>query len=329
MTIEQKNTSIVEKKDYQLSKTDNRYNDSFIDKLNEAEKIADYIANSKTFSTQFETQIKDNEGMLIRTEVNKADIIACILLGKEIGLQPMAAIVLGKKLNAKSYFSVLKGKELGLDPVSAIQQISVIATQNGDTYHIGTHIINKVLLDNNVKVTILHDFEPIYKYKESVPKQGILYENFDDKLMLLYINGVTTADEIKKALSEGKKVVIRTITDRFTEINFKRESKNIDYTLKLTLQECTDSGWYKGYHSTEVDASGKPLFVEGKLNWNNMTRLMLRNRVISQGGRFVCDDKLNGIYSTEEVSDFTNVKVNVVDTIAEDVTDKITSSNTE
>ena len=105
MTIEQENTSIVEKKDYQLSKTDNRYNDSFIDKLNEAEKIADYIANSKTFSTQFETQIKDSEGMLIRTEVNKADIIACILLGKEIGLQPMAAIVLGKKLNAKSYFN--------------------------------------------------------------------------------------------------------------------------------------------------------------------------------------------------------------------------------
>ena len=154
-------------------------------------------------------------------------------------------------------------------------------------------------------------------------------ENFDDKLMLLYINGVTTVDEIKKAVADGKKVVTRFVADRYTEINFKRESKNIDYTLKLTLQECTDAGWYKGYHSTEVDASGKPLFVEGKLNWNNMTRLMLRNRVISQGGRFVCDDKLNGIYSTEEVSDFTKTNVDIIDSTAEDVTDKITSSDSE
>lgn len=313
----EESNKLIKKEETSLSSTNNPLvTNEFITRLQEAEKIADYIATSPTFNKQFEVQIKDKDGKLLGTEISKSDIISCILLGKEIGLQPMAAIVLGKKLNAKSYFSVLKGKELGVDPISAIQQISLIPTKNGDLYHTGTHIINKVLIDNGVKRTVLADFEPIFKYKDM--KTNVLYDILTDDLFE-YLKGVTPIVELTNATKENKKIVVKYLADRFTEMRFERPSKNIDIIKKLTLQECTDCGWYKGYHSIDKNADGTPIYIDGNFNWNTMTRLMLYNRVISQGGRDVCDDRLNGLYSTEEVADFVpNIKIE--DGVAEDVT---------
>lgn len=298
----------MENKTDSLIKANNDVN--FIKQLEEAEKIADYIAGSATFAKPFEEKVIDpvsNE--LVEIKVNKNDIIAAILLGNSIGLKPMEAIILGKKLNANSYFSVLKGKSLGLDAVSSLSQISVIGTGNGDVYHTGVQTITKCMLDAGCTFEYTEDYVPVYKYIDT--KSNVGYDEYDAETMF-EVTSSTKAAELQVAMTAGKKTVRRTLVDRRTTIVVNRPEKNIkDLTISYTLQQATDAGLYKGYHSEDKDEQGKPLYVKGKANWNNHPATMLRNRPTSIAGRIAVADKLNSIYLYDEIEEIVKQPITV------------------
>lgn len=263
----------------------------------EIDKLVDSIVNSE-LGKPF--RYKDSDG---KDQVNKSDIVANIVLGHELGLTPMASVVLGKRLTIKSYFSVVKGKTLGVDPVTAINKIYNIPTGNGDMVVVGVDIIEKVLLDCNVKYDILEDSAPIYNYYQA----GRLMDNDEaldndilrDKFEVIY--PTSTAADVKRIMDSGKIPITKKEYTKRTKIRFVRKEKDIDITISYTLQQAIDAGLYLGYHSKQVGNDNKPLLVEGKDNWNKNPETMLRNRTLSIGGRIIAADKLNGVYTDADI----------------------------
>lgn len=261
--------------------------DAFIHLLEQADKIAEYVATSNTFGQAF----KNDKG-----EISKSDIVAAILLGNDLGIPPMAAITLGKRLNADAYFKVMKGKSLGLDPVSALSSIAVIPTQAGMTVHTGVHVITKVLLDAKVQFEITEDFLPVYGYINVSTKAEVDYERYKDRIYL--VDKETSQEEVTKAKQEKKIIAFKKLVNRRTTIVFNRPGFK-EVKITYTLQDAIDAGLHRGKSSEGEE-------VEGKANWNNHPATMLRNRALTIGGRIICGDKLQNVYSSEEASEFTS-----------------------
>jgi hypothetical protein len=279
----------------------------FIQSLEEADKLADIVINSETFGKAFEKWVDDydedgkvlldNDGNKLRKLVkSKHDVIAAIVLGSELGITPMAAISLGTMLNAQAYAKVLRGKKLGLDPMTSMQLIHAIPTQNGVTYSTGIHVISGTLLKNNIKFKITEDAEPITGYVD-VKNKPI---KFDSSIHIV-VDEDTTERELQDAVRAGKKPVIRKVIDMKTTVVFSRDGYD-DLSITYTLQEAIDAGLYKGVSTDGDKVSGKP-------NWNNHPKTHLRNRAITIGGRIIAADYLDGMYSNEEASEFTNYEV--------------------
>jgi len=221
------------------------------------------------------------------------DVMFAMAVGLEIGLPPVTSIMLGKKLNQSTIFSVLKGKSMGIDPITAIENIHIIPTKNGDISVTGVHIITAQLAKAGVTFDILEDATPLYKYMDAnrnVYDVDIVKSNPE----LFYI-AKTDADEkgkIKVALS-GVPATKR------TSIKFRRKLFTGEFNeiiIRYTLQEATDAGLYNGVHSI------KGIDVKGKDNWNENPATMLRNRVLSIGGRIIASDYLKGTYEFSEIS---------------------------
>lgn len=260
--------------------------DNFIDTLKQAEQLAKYVSSSKTFGSAF----KDEEGNIV-----EADIISAIMLGNEIGIPPMSAITLGKRLNANAYFKAMKGRALGLDPISSQSAISIIPTQNGDVVHTGVSVITKVLLDSGVQFEFLEDYAPIYKYYNAKTKLEIDIDKHKDKIFV--VDTETTEQELKDAKNEGLILCTKKLYTRRTTVHFQRSGFK-PLTISYTLQDATDAGLYRG-----ISTYGEE--VDGKANWNNHPATMLRNRPLTIGGRIICGDRLMSVYSDDEASEFT------------------------
>ncbi len=258
--------------------------------LKSAEALADYVVSSETFANSF----KDEDG-----NINKSDVIAAIVLGSELGIPPMSAITLGKKLNTDAFFKVMRGRELGLDPISSMTNISVINTSNGATIHTGVHVISKVLIDNKVQFKITEDFAPVYAYISTKTKAEVDVDRWREHIFV--IDADTPVVELNKAKEEGKILCTKRLKTRRTTILFNRKGFE-EIQISYTLQEATNAGLYRG-----VSEDG--LQVDGKANWNNHPATMLRNRTLTIGGRIICADKLQNTYSNEEVSEFTDYEV--------------------
>lgn len=261
--------------------------DNFIEVLEQAEKLAKYVAESKTFGKAFQ----DEEG-----KISEGDVVSAIVLGSELGIKPMSAITLGKRLNADAYFKVMKGRELGLDPISSLTSISIIPNKNGDIIHTGVHVITKVLLDAGVQFQFLEDYAPVYKYINAKTKNEIDFDKHKDKIYI--IDNETTKEEIDQANKENKILTIKKLFTRRTTVYFERDGFK-PFPISYTLQDATDAGLYKG-----ITSDGET--VDGKANWNNHPATMLRNRPLTIGGRIICGDKLQSTYSSEEASEFTD-----------------------
>ncbi len=277
--------------------------DPLIAQLRKADLLAEYVIHSETYGPMFQTPVYGEDGItLLGYKRDKSAVIACITLGFELDIPPMVAVCMNKQLDANAYLKVQKGKSLGLDVTSALQNVSCIRTKNGMTYHLGVHIITKALIDLKVKMQILEDYKPIYHYNHAA--KGYALDITDDEVNreTTYFAISTDKKKVAAALEKGLIAVTRK-ADRRTTIRFIRESIDMDITIPYTLQEATDAGLYRGYHSELVDADNKPLYVEGKDNWNNNPARMLRNRVISIGGNIIAGDKLEGCYTNDEIED--------------------------
>jgi len=250
-----------------------------------------------------------------------ADVIGAISIGLEIGIPPMSAISLGKTLNAKSYLSVLKGKSMGIDPITSISKIHNIETANGNVMYTSVDLISKAILDTKTTMKFIRDYEPTPMYYDLGTNAYLGHHwklfNANNEILpnyFLYIDGVTSTEDAKKARQEGRIVILRGKSFTYvTSIHFVRKDKGIDEVFHLSTQEMIDAELLNGFHSWKVIDEGgkqKPYYVKGKLNWNNNPQQMLRNRCISIPGRIIVADVLQGIYTQDEVIDMgVNVEI--------------------
>lgn len=284
--------------------------------LPDMEKISEFVdsvANSNLFNAPFKSKNPDTGEM----EIDKSSIIACVILGMEMGLAPAASLMMGKKLNQGAYFSVMRGNALGLDPITSISKIYNITTSAGSILSLAVDIIVKVMIDSGCILDYIRDYEytPIYKdlvsgiyvghQHQLTDKDGNLKSNF-----FIYKDGIS-GDEIKEAKSKGSTIIVQSGQTYVTTLRIIRKLKGeviFDNTFHYSIQDAIEAGLHRGYSVNLVDKAGKPLLIEGRDNWNKHPSTMLRNRVSSIGGRIAVADKLQGTYSHEEAMEIVKVK---------------------
>lgn len=264
-----------------------------INSFEQAEALADWIAQSPVFNKGFKEQVQkeDGTGELV---VNKSAIVTCLLLGNELGFTPMVSVTFGKTLDREAAIKVERGRSMGLNPMAAMQNIYVFSTSQAEIVYTGIHVVNKVLTDAGIKRKILEDgTKPFYIYrycKKELANELVDY-NKETKDDFVVINDGHTADYIDKQVQEGKIPIIRYATRRaLVELTRGDESIAIPYTL----QQAIDAGLYVGTKSNGTESNGKA-------NWNAHPETHLIKMSIMLGGRIIASDKLNGIYVDSEL----------------------------
>jgi len=271
MNETQKDTKLV------VSSADTTGFDDLVAGFDSLQKYAELIMKSKAYNKQLESV---------------DDVMNAIIIGREIGISPMTAIMLGKKLNANKVFSVIKGRGMGIDPITAIENIHIIPTSNGDVSVTGVHIISSQLVKAGVKLEILEDYTPLYKY---IDAKGQRYDIdlVNSRPEKFHINGTSGDSEGKTVVALGNNPSTYQTTIRFTR-KLNSGLENV-ISISYNLEQATIAGLYKGKHPiTGVE-------VNGKGNWNENPATMLRNRCISLGGRIIASDYLQGVYEFSEI----------------------------
>lgn len=264
-----------------------------INSFEQAEALADWIAQSPVFNKGFKEQVQKEDGTS-ELVVNKSAIVTCLLLGNELGFTPMVSVTFGKTLDRDAAIKVERGRSMGLNPMAAMQNIYVFSTSQAEIVYTGIHVVNKVLTDAGVKRKILEDgTKPFYIYrycKKELANELVDY-NKETKDDFVVINDGHTADYIDKQVQEGKIPIIRYATRRaLVELTRGDESIAIPYTL----QQAIDAGLYVGTKSDGTES-------KGKANWNVHPETHLIKMSIMLGGRIIASDKLNGIYVDSEL----------------------------
>lgn len=264
-----------------------------INSFEQAEALADWIAQSPVFNKGFKEQVQKEDGTS-ELVVNKSAIVTCLLLGNELGFTPMVSVTFGKTLDRDAAIKVERGRSMGLNPMAAMQNIYVFSTSQTEIVYTGIHVVNKVLTDAGVKRKILEDgTKPFYIYrycKKELANELVDY-NKETKDDFVVINDGHTADYIDKQVQEGKIPIIRYATRRaLVELTRGDESIAIPYTL----QQAIDAGLYVGTKSDGTES-------KGKANWNVHPETHLIKMSIMLGGRIIASDKLNGIYVDSEL----------------------------
>lgn len=264
-----------------------------INSFEQAEALADWIAQSPVFNKGFKEQVQKEDGTS-ELVVNKSAIVTCLLLGNELGFTPMVSVTFGKTLDREAAIKVERGRSMGLNPMAAMQNIYVFSTSQAEIVYTGIHVINKVLTDAGIKRKILEDgTKPFYIYrycKKELANELVDY-NKETKDDFVVINDGHTADYIDKQVQEGKIPIIRYATRRaLVELTRGDESIAIPYTL----QQAIDAGLYVGTKSDGTES-------KGKANWNTHPETHLIKMSIMLGGRIIASDKLNGIYVDSEL----------------------------
>lgn len=264
-----------------------------INSFEQAEALADWIAQSPVFNKGFKEQVQKEDGTS-ELVVNKSAIVTCLLLGNELGFTPMVSVTFGKTLDREAAIKVERGRSMGLNPMAAMQNIYVFSTSQAEIVYTGIHVVNKVLTDAGIKRKILEDgTKPFYIYrycKKELANELVDY-NKETKDDFVVINDGHTADYIDKQVQEGKIPIIRYATRRaLVELTRGDESIAIPYTL----QQAIDAGLYVGTKSDGTES-------KGKANWNVHPEIHLIKMSIMLGGRIIASDKLNGIYVDSEL----------------------------
>ena len=177
-----------------------------INSFEQAEALADWIAQSPVFNKGFKEQVQREDGTS-ELVVNKSAIVTCLLLGNELGFTPMVSVTFGKTLDRDAAIKVERGRSMGLNPMAAMQNIYVFSTSQTEIVYTGIHVVNKVLTDAGIKRKILEDgTKPFYIYrycKKELANELVDY-NKETKDDFVVINDGHTADYIDEQVQEGK-----------------------------------------------------------------------------------------------------------------------------
>ena len=250
----------------------------------------DKMASLKTFAESIV------ESSLFPQVTKAEDAITAIIIGNEIGVSPMVAIANAKKLVSSKIHAIIRGREMGLPAGLAMDNIHQIPTKNGAVTATGVHVISAMLIKAGVIMSYIEDATPLYKYMEISTKQ-MLDKNLVENNPNLYqiVHSGTKRDE--RDLSKSQVIIHTTPYTYQTTIKFSRESTKQEIPISYSLQDATDAGLYPGTSTVTG------LQIDGKQNWIENWKTMLRNRVISIGGRIIAADVLGGIYEYSEITD--------------------------
>lgn len=311
------------------------------------EKIRSFVDNITTEEIINET---DDNGNVTKSETvykaignvtysSKEEIIQTIVLGHEMGLNPMTSIQLGRLLNKDALYAVMAGRSMGIDPMTSIRNIYPIPNgKGGISFKVGVHIMEAQLAKANVTIEILEDFKPNLYYRNIYGQIFLEHEISNDNfikvpdkelnrikfILLTESNNPKYNEAVKKYIADGflsndgkfinedyynKIAVALQITspcDRITTIRMTREKPKMSITKSYTLQQATDANLYNGFHSM----TGAK--VEGKSNWNLHPQTMLTNFLISTIGAIIAGDYLYDMYNESQTASFEdNVEVEV------------------
>ena len=78
-----------------------------INSFEQAEALADWIAQSPVFNKGFKEQVQKEDGTS-ELVVNKSAIVTCLLLGNELGFTPMVSVTFGKTLDGTKPFYIYR-----------------------------------------------------------------------------------------------------------------------------------------------------------------------------------------------------------------------------
>jgi hypothetical protein len=271
----------------------------------EVDKFVDVIANSKTYAPAFTTTSEDGT-----KTINRGDITGCVMLGIEIGLNPMTAVILGNKLNANSIFSVMRGKELGLNPIAAMETIHTFTDKKSGAAKTiaGVHALKSILLSKGIYHTEIESYVPYYSYyvitdfatmaKSKVDTDLVVdeYGNILDKFFL-YSPAASTS-EITAASNDNKLFIERYLQGYRTTIEMSRMyGKDEVRTKKLsyTTEQAQLAGFLPYY-----DDKGQA--IGGKDNWISHPVVHLAKQCYITIARDMCDDLIHGMMAAHELA---------------------------
>ena len=295
--------------DNQIQKANSQVNNSvaiFKEQLEIAEEIAKAIMNSN-FADAFKVKLPDpNDPEKQIVGVKKEDIISCILLGRELGLNDMTSITFGKTLDKTAYFKVMKGKSLGLDAVSSLQHIFCYEKDGNMVVGMDGNSVNALAIKAGVTYSYIEDFV-VKKYYRDL-KNVFLSYTFESNYILITKN--TSPVEAQKALEEGK-IPVKECSTFSTTVEFERKGWK-PYRETYTLLDATEAGLYKG-----IDFVGNE--VKGKPAWNSNPKRVLMTRTLSIGNARIAGDALNGLLPLEELNEIRNIDNEIPITPSEEV----------
>lgn len=217
------------------------------------------------------------------------DVVAAVLLGRELGLPPMVSINNIYPINGKGTLSV--------------------------------HIINALLQRNGVVVEIVRNFEPCVNFalKADGSDKAVLFDG-SGNLIAREKDGSVPKDAEGNLL--GMPMILREgFVDEHPKENEVKSTRitNTRTIVRFTRQILQKNGSYvpmiieSSYSLAEAqmaDLYGNPK----KENWNKYPKQMLLNRALAFGGRLIGADILLGMYETSEMADANHIPYKVVDT---------------
>jgi len=286
-------------KELTLSKSSTNNTIAMFNELKQVEDFADNVIKSKLFPTFDE----------------KEKVIMQILVGNELGMSPMQALMYGKKLDNSSFAKINKGRGLGFDIATSLEKIYSFERSGNIVMGTGVDVINALLIRNHVTYTIDADYAPMYKFydvndlKRRAEKPDTKVKEYDHYEVTAPNSCYQIITSTNDTIESGKIAVQRgAIYSRYTQITFTRRFKDGEsqvIPMKLSLLDAQRAGWYG------IEANGT--ITGGRDNWNTMPSIMLRNRVISIGGRLIIPDVLAGMYDITEIADTHKLAVEVTE----------------
>lgn len=300
-----------------LDTNQRRFNEA-IAAFEKVKELAAYLAKSNTFTKGFEK--KNEKGEIEKDEqgnpiIVEADIAICLMAGRDLGLDPAGSLLLGTKLNQKTYLAILKGRALGLDPTTAMEKIVSIPTKGGLISYTMVDVITAKLIQGGVTfLPFIKNYAPNFVYvspltNEELDLDKVLDEN--DELKPFYkvvdVTAKNAVEEIKKGQDEGKTIISRTRAGYYTKAIFirkYRDGRTITHIQRFSTLDAQRAGYLPVY-----DAQGKKITDARTPGgpWETNTPQMLANRVITIGGRIIGADLIHGIYSEDEAKDIIDI----------------------
>jgi hypothetical protein len=296
-----------------LAKSNSAFS-QMIAQFEQLKELANYFAQSEAFAKEFE--MKDADGKPILNEDgtpkrNVADIVIALMAGRELGLDVTGSLLLGKKLNSKTYMAVYRGRGIGIDAATSMEKIYSIPTKNGTVSYTGVDIISARLIKGGVEfMPFIRDYAPLYQYyvvgennaKTAIPLSAVEDPEGNVYSKYFIVSADKTKKEVEDARLSSKILLIAQEIGKITTIRFKRKINGKEQVLVVSYdtQKAKTAGLLPIY-----DDKGN-LLQAGKDNWIAHEPTMLRNRTISIGGRIIGADLINGLYTEDEVSDLTS-----------------------